>query len=90
MTVRTPRVRDGRDARLERIDPRVINGEVTQAGHPGHTLWAVYSEMMITCARWFHFGMADAYAMTMSDMRFWYDACRGDLKRATAPAPSSK
>lgn len=78
-------MRGGSDFFLERREAKVLQGTVTQPGHPGHKLWAVYSEMLWVCMRWMSFTLNDARTITMPEIRFFYEGLRGELQRATAP-----
>ncbi len=76
MNVLTPLVRGGADAYIAEPDG-------------GHGLVNVYSEMLAQCTRAYS-GLPDARTLTMSDIRFFYDWLRADIRRATAPKPKSK
>jgi len=50
----------------------------------GHTLPAVYSEMLRQIARDYS-GLPDPRTLTMSEIRFFYDGIRAELKHHTRP-----
>ena len=58
--------------------------EDIKAGCAGHTLPNVYAEMMLQIAMDFP-SLPNILAMTLSDIRFWYNGLRPTLKRRTAP-----
>jgi len=67
-------VRNGADAWLPR-NPK--------SGKQRHTLLAVYVEMMLQVAR--DYAGFDVRTLTMSEIRFFYNGLRPELKRYTSP-----
>lgn len=47
-----------------------------------HTVAVVHGAMLVQICRTYHV-LPDVRAMTMSEIRFWYDGIRGELKAAT-------
>lgn len=70
-------MRDGADAFLvQRLD--------REPPEPGHKLIHVYGEMLVQICRDYN-GLPDARTLTMAEIRFFYNALRPELKKATAP-----
>lgn len=65
-------MRDGVDTRLRPTDD-----------HPGHTLFAVYREMLTQVCR-FYYSLPDPRTLRMVEIRFFYDGLRPELQRNTA------
>lgn len=66
-------MRNGADARLPR-DAR--------NGADGHTLVAVYREMLLQICSDYH-GLPDARDLSMAEIRFFYNGVRASLKKHT-------
>jgi hypothetical protein len=64
-----------------------------ETGRPQHTLARVYSEMLLQISRDYP-GLPDSRTLTLSEIRFFYDGLRGELKRHTRhgspPSPKGK
>lgn len=67
--MRTPLVRSGGDAKIP---------------DGGHTLCAVYGEMLLQVTRDYS-GLPDVRTLTASEIRFFYDGLRGELIEHTKP-----
>jgi len=50
----------------------------------GHTMLTVYTEMLLQIARDYP-GLPDARTLSLSEIRFFYDGVRAELRRATKP-----
>jgi hypothetical protein len=74
MTCSSMLVRHGQD---EQLPP-------DENGHSQHTIPNVYREMLLQITCDFP-GLPDVRTMTMSEIRFFYDAVRGELRRHTKP-----
>lgn len=79
--IATPLVRHGADEKLPRD---------RETGEPRHTLVPVYSEMLLQICRDYA-GLPDARTLTMTQIRFFYEGLRPELKKHTGPkAPAPK
>jgi hypothetical protein len=47
-----------------------------------HTVDVVHGTMLVQICRTYH-QLPDVRSLTLSEIRFWYDGIRGELKRAT-------
>lgn len=57
--------------------------------HPGHKLMPVYTEMLRQVCRDYA-GLPDPRTLTLSEIRFFYEGLRPELRRATAPPTKPK
>lgn len=73
MTCATPLVRGGADTYLP-IDAK--------SGEPTHTLTNVYREMLLQICRDYS-TLPDPRTLRFSEIRWFYEGLRGELKRAT-------
>jgi hypothetical protein len=55
---------------------------------PGHTLIAVYTEMLLQVCRDYP-GLPDPRTLTMTEIRFFYEGLRPELRKHTAPQPTA-
>jgi hypothetical protein len=75
VTVATPLVRHGEDEHLPRD---------REAGHPQHTLPRVYGEMLLQITREYT-ALPDPRTLTLTEIRFFYNGLRAELKKHTKP-----
>ena len=75
MRVATPLVRRGDDAWLPRD---------RKTGTQTHTMLAVYGEMLLQVCRDYP-GLPDPRSLTLSEIRFFYEGLRAELKKHTRP-----
>ena len=62
----------------------VCNGVDEKLKDKGNTFLNVYSAMLIQICRDYS-GLSDFRTLTMSEIRFFYDGLRGELKEHTKP-----
>lgn len=74
VSVRTPLVRHGMDARLR--DPKT--------GRSAHTLFPVYREMLLQVCRDYS-SLPDPRTLTLGEIRFYYEGLRPELREYTKP-----
>ena len=74
MIVRTPLVRGGRNAKLEPIS--------------NHRAFPVYTEMYLQICREYS-SLPDPRSLSASEIKFYYEGLRADLKKATKPQKQS-
>lgn len=55
-----------------------------ETGEQQHTLVRVYSEMLLQIARDYP-GLPDARTLTLTEIRFFYEGLRPELKKHTGP-----
>lgn len=53
-----------------------------------HTVHAVYGEMLLQICRDYP-GLPDPRTLSMSEIRFFYDGLRKELREATKPKPQA-
>lgn len=70
-------MREGKDARLKR------KRDVDREEH-GHKLLPVYGEMLLQICRDYP-ALSDPRTLTMSEIRFWYNGLRSELREHTKP-----
>ena len=68
--------------RLEVITPVVRCGADEKIMEGGHTLLAVYCEMLIQICRDYH-SLPDPRTLSMTEIRFFYEALRSELRKHT-------
>lgn len=79
MNVATQLVRGGSDAFLPKLRETRV-----RAGTPGHKLVPVYGEMLLQICRDYP-GLPDPRSLTMTEIRFFYEGLRGELRAHTKP-----
>lgn len=58
-----------------------------ETGEPQHTLVRVYSEMLLQIARDYA-GLPDVRTLTLTQIRFFYNGLRAELKKHSRPTPT--
>lgn len=61
---------------------------VNGARFGGHRLGFVYTEMLRQVVRDYH-SLPDPRTLTLTDIRFWYEGLRPELKHVTKPRPTA-
>ena len=73
-------MRHGADERLPRDK---------ETGRPQHTCFEVYAELLLWICRWYP-SLPDPRTLTMTEIRFFFEGIRAELREVTKPREKKK